>query len=153
MKRLLSALLLLVPSCVPRDRVEAPPAYLAPPPRDDRASQLEAEIARLRMWLVAREARIQEVSLGEAALTRQLQDASSLNDEMGERLRLSSHSLEALAAERERLLGALAAAQAKLEEREAEALQSLPQVENDETAPSPELPVSEPGEVASVPEQ
>lgn len=107
------------------------------------------------MWLVEREARIQEASLGEATLSRQLQDASSLNDEMTERLRLSSHSLEALAGERERLLGELAAAQARLEQRQEELQQSLPQLET--SAPSPELPesVSEPpraDEVASMPE-
>lgn len=100
--RIASLVLLVVSAaaCHYRDQEPQPPPVFVPPP-PDRAPALEAEIARLQLELVARESRIQEVSLGEANLTRQIEEMSQVHDEMSERLRLSSQSLEQLAAELE----------------------------------------------------
>ena len=111
----LALLVLSAVGCHYRDQEPQPPPVFVPPP-PDRAPALEAEIARLQLELVARESRIQEVSLGEANLSRQIEDLSLVNTEMSERLRLSGESLEQLAAERGRLALELEEAKTKLGE-------------------------------------
>lgn len=112
----LALLVLSAAGCHYRDQEPQPPPVFVPPP-PDRAPALEAEIARLQLELVARESRIQEVSVGEANLTQQVEDLSQVNIEMSERLRLSSESLEQLAAERGRLALELEEAKTKLGDR------------------------------------
>jgi len=111
----LALLVLSAVGCHYRDQEPPPPPVFVPPP-PNRAPALEAEIARLQLELVARESRIQEVSVGEATLTQQLEDLSQVNTEMSERLRLSSESLEQLAAERGRLALELEETKTKLGE-------------------------------------
>ena len=130
-----------------RETPDPPPPVFVPPPPPDRAPQLEAEVARLQVELVARESRLQEVAVGEANLTQQIEDLSLVNTEMSERLRMSSQTLEQLAAERARLTVELEETKTKLRELDPKAVPA-------ESELPAELPPASPptGEIASVPE-
>ena len=166
--RLLTLALLLATAsgCLRRDFVderagnEAPPP--ARPPAPNRSPELEREVAQLRTEVAAREAKLQHASVGEAELSRRVDELSAVNGEMNERLRVSAQSVEQLAAERARLLAALAQAQAGGEQQDGatpppppagsvNGAAPPPQPKPGPSAAPPPLPAADDGEVAEVP--
>jgi len=103
----------LRPDTQPEGRIEAcpmPDASCAA-----RSAALEQQIARLQQDLDAREAGLQGASLSHADLVRKVDELTSLNAEITERLRTAGQNVAQLAVERQGLADALAAARSRLE--------------------------------------
>jgi hypothetical protein len=115
------ALLLSTQGCLRQPR--GTDARAAKAPIAEEAPGMRARIDELERELSARQAAATEASLGEADLTRKVDELAQLNAEMSERLKLSSEGVQQLAAERTRLSDELAQVRAKLGD---EALGAIP---------------------------
>jgi hypothetical protein len=117
----LLTLLLSTPGCVRQPRSADARGEKARPAEEPPA--MRARIDELERELSAREAAATDASLGQADLSRKVDELSQLNAEMSERLKLSSEGVQQLAAERARLSDELAQIRAKLAD---DALGALP---------------------------
>jgi len=166
------ALLLSTLGCLRQPRGADARAAKAPRTVEE-APGMRARIDALERELSAREAAATQASLGEADLTRKLDELSQLNAEMTERLKLSSDGVQQLAAERARLSDELAQVRAKLGDDALGAIpasggapgaepaanaappsgpEATPQAPPQLPAPSQLAPVGSDDEVAAVPE-